>query len=106
MFGLQRMHLRKGDVNHQFKSMATPRWPRNDHFIPNIIPVDQKIHSCCCCMQRTKFSFPWLQSYANALISTFEDPEKILEQTVLEMTDDLTKMRQATAQVRISSLPC
>lgn len=28
-----------------------------------------------------------------------EDPEKILEQAVLEMTDDLTKMRQATAQV-------
>ncbi|XP_058184401.1 membrane-associated 30 kDa protein, chloroplastic-like isoform X1 [Rhododendron vialii] len=42
------------------------------------------------------------KSYANALISTFEDPEKILEQTVLEMTDDLTKMRQATAQVLAS----
>lgn len=40
-----------------------------------------------------------MQSYANAIISSFEDPEKILEQAVLEMNDDLTKMRQATAQV-------
>lgn len=40
-----------------------------------------------------------MQSYANAVISSFEDPEKILEQTVIEMNDDLTKMRQATAQV-------
>ncbi|XP_028794375.1 membrane-associated 30 kDa protein, chloroplastic [Neltuma alba] len=43
-----------------------------------------------------------VKSYANAIISTFEDPEKILEQTVLEMNDDLTKMRQATAQVLAS----
>ncbi|KAL6957312.1 Membrane-associated 30 kDa protein, chloroplastic [Sarracenia purpurea var. burkii] len=43
-----------------------------------------------------------VKSYANAIISSFEDPEKILEQTVLEMTDDLTKMRQATAQVLAS----
>ncbi|KAE9448050.1 hypothetical protein C3L33_20073, partial [Rhododendron williamsianum] len=41
-------------------------------------------------------------SYANAIISSFEDPEKILEQSVLEMNDDLTKMRQATAQVLAS----
>jgi hypothetical protein len=40
-----------------------------------------------------------MQSYANAALSVFEDPEKILEQAVLEMNDDLTKMRQATAQV-------
>ncbi|KAL9263113.1 Membrane-associated protein VIPP1, chloroplastic-like protein [Drosera capensis] len=43
-----------------------------------------------------------IKSYANAVLSTFEDPEKILEQTVLEMNDDLTKMRQATAQVLAS----
>ncbi|KAH0992169.1 hypothetical protein GBA52_003652 [Prunus armeniaca] len=43
-----------------------------------------------------------VKSYANALLSTFEDPEKILEQAVLEMNDDLTKMRQATAQVLAS----
>lgn len=43
-----------------------------------------------------------VKSYANALVSSFEDPEKILEQTVLEMNDDLTKMRQATAQVLAS----
>ncbi|XP_042941283.1 membrane-associated 30 kDa protein, chloroplastic isoform X3 [Carya illinoinensis] len=43
-----------------------------------------------------------VKSYANAIISSFEDPEKILEQTVLEMNDDLMKMRQATAQVLAS----
>ncbi|XP_040986678.1 membrane-associated 30 kDa protein, chloroplastic-like [Juglans microcarpa x Juglans regia] len=43
-----------------------------------------------------------VKSYANAIISSFEDPEKILEQTVIEMNDDLTKMRQATAQVLAS----
>ncbi|RVW70170.1 Membrane-associated protein VIPP1, chloroplastic [Vitis vinifera] len=43
-----------------------------------------------------------VKSYANAILSSFEDPEKILEQTVLEMNDDLTKMRQATAQVLAS----
>nr|CAD1838971.1 unnamed protein product [Ananas comosus var. bracteatus] len=43
-----------------------------------------------------------VKSYANALLSTFEDPEKILDQAVLEMNDDLTKMRQATAQVLAS----
>ncbi|KAL8244408.1 hypothetical protein R6Q59_010666 [Mikania micrantha] len=43
-----------------------------------------------------------VKSYANALISTFEDPEKILEQAVTEMNDDLVKMRQATAQVLAS----
>ncbi|XP_073031854.1 membrane-associated protein VIPP1, chloroplastic-like [Primulina eburnea] len=43
-----------------------------------------------------------VKSYANAIISTFEDPEKILEQAVLEMNDDLIKMRQATAQVLAS----
>lgn len=43
-----------------------------------------------------------VKSYANALVSSFEDPEKILEQAVLEMNDDLIKMRQATAQVLAS----
>ncbi|KAJ7978279.1 Membrane-associated 30 kDa protein chloroplastic [Quillaja saponaria] len=43
-----------------------------------------------------------IKSYANAIVSSFEDPEKILEQTVLEMNDDLIKMRQATAQVLAS----
>lgn len=45
------------------------------------------------------FFILYLKSYANAIISSFEDPEKILEQSVLEMNDDLIKMRQATAQV-------
>lgn len=43
-----------------------------------------------------------IKSYANAVLSSVEDPEKILEQAVLEMNDDLTKMRQATAQVLAS----
>ncbi|KAK6137816.1 hypothetical protein DH2020_028441 [Rehmannia glutinosa] len=43
-----------------------------------------------------------VKSYANALVSFFEDPEKILEQSVIEMNDDLIKMRQATAQVLAS----
>ncbi|OAY37773.1 probable membrane-associated 30 kDa protein, chloroplastic isoform X1 [Manihot esculenta] len=43
-----------------------------------------------------------VKSYANSILSSFEDPEKILDQTVLEMNDDLTKMRQATAQVLAS----
>ncbi|KAM7259847.1 hypothetical protein ACFE04_015588 [Oxalis oulophora] len=43
-----------------------------------------------------------IKSYANAVLSVFEDPEKILDQTVLEMNDDLIKMRQATAQVLAS----
>eukprot|EP00252_Welwitschia_mirabilis_P016911 TRINITY_DN37661_c0_g1_i1.p1 TRINITY_DN37661_c0_g1~~TRINITY_DN37661_c0_g1_i1.p1 ORF type:complete len:347 (-),score=72.62 TRINITY_DN37661_c0_g1_i1:502-1542(-) len=43
-----------------------------------------------------------IKSYANALMSSVEDPEKMLEQTVLEMNNDLIKMRQATAQVLAS----
>ncbi|XVE84444.1 hypothetical protein DITRI_Ditri17bG0014700 [Diplodiscus trichospermus] len=43
-----------------------------------------------------------VKSYANAILSSFEDPEKILDQAVLEMNDDLVKMRQATAQVLAS----
>ncbi|KMT14727.1 hypothetical protein BVRB_4g074920 [Beta vulgaris subsp. vulgaris] len=43
-----------------------------------------------------------VKSYANAVLTSFEDPEKILEQTVLEMNEDLTKMRQSTAQVLAS----
>ncbi|XP_058094204.1 probable membrane-associated 30 kDa protein, chloroplastic [Magnolia sinica] len=43
-----------------------------------------------------------IQSYANSILSSLEDPEKILEQSVTEMNDDLTKMRQATAQVLAS----
>ncbi|GMI89946.1 VESICLE-INDUCING PROTEIN IN PLASTIDS 1, plastid transcriptionally active 4 [Hibiscus trionum] len=43
-----------------------------------------------------------VKSYANALLSSVEDPEKILDQAVIEMNDDLVKMRQATAQVLAS----
>lgn len=34
----------------------------------------------------------------NSLVNQAEDPEKILEQTVLEMQDDLIQLRQAVAQ--------
>eukprot|EP00246_Nothoceros_aenigmaticus_P004372 TRINITY_DN15899_c0_g1_i1.p1 TRINITY_DN15899_c0_g1~~TRINITY_DN15899_c0_g1_i1.p1 ORF type:complete len:313 (+),score=82.87 TRINITY_DN15899_c0_g1_i1:53-940(+) len=43
-----------------------------------------------------------IKSYANAVVSAAEDPEKLLDQTVLEMQDDLGKMRQASAQVLAS----
>ncbi|KAI3843986.1 hypothetical protein MKX03_000351 [Papaver bracteatum] len=39
-----------------------------------------------------------VKSYVASIISSFEDPAKIIEQAVLEMNDDLAKMRQATAQ--------
>lgn len=42
------------------------------------------------------------KSYANSIISNAEDPEKMLDQTVNEMSEDLVKMRQATAQVMAS----
>ncbi|KAK7243225.1 hypothetical protein RIF29_38016 [Crotalaria pallida] len=43
-----------------------------------------------------------VKSYADAILSSFEDPEKILEQTVVDMNNDLIKVRQATAQVLAS----
>eukprot|EP00775_Hariotina_reticulata_P008440 gene8440-8624_t len=43
-----------------------------------------------------------IQSYANQLVSSAEDPEKLLDQVVNEMQEDLIKMRQASAQVMAS----
>lgn len=43
-----------------------------------------------------------VSSYANQLVSAAEDPEKILDQVVNEMQEDLIKMRQASAQVMAS----
>lgn len=43
-----------------------------------------------------------VKSYTNSLLNSAEDPEKMLEQTVIEMQEDLVKMRQATAQVMAS----
>ncbi|PKA61563.1 putative membrane-associated 30 kDa protein, chloroplastic [Apostasia shenzhenica] len=43
-----------------------------------------------------------VKSYVNVFLTSMEDPEKILDQAVLEMNDDLIKMRQATAQVLAS----
>lgn len=40
-----------------------------------------------------------MQSYVNAIMSHFEDPEKILEIAVVEMNDDLKKIHLATAEV-------
>lgn len=42
------------------------------------------------------------KSYANQIVSAAEDPEKILDQVVTEMQEDLIKMRQASAQVMAS----
>lgn len=39
-----------------------------------------------------------IRANLNSLINQAEDPEKILEQTVIEMQDDLIKLRQAVAQ--------
>ena len=42
-------------------------------------------------------------------VSSVEDPEKMLDQTVTEMQNDLIKMRQASAQVPnggLLRLPC
>lgn len=38
------------------------------------------------------------RSNLNALITAAEDPEKILEQTILDMQEDLVQLRQAVAQ--------
>jgi phage shock protein A len=39
-----------------------------------------------------------IRANLNSLINQAEDPEKILEQTVIDMQDDLIKLRQAVAQ--------
>lgn len=43
-----------------------------------------------------------VRSYANAVVTAAEDPEKILEQAVEDMQNDLIRMRQASAQVMAS----
>jgi len=40
-----------------------------------------------------------IRSYTNSIVSSAEDPEKILDQAVTDMQSDLVKMRQASAQV-------
>lgn len=43
-----------------------------------------------------------IKSYANTLVSAAEDPEKILEQAVEDMQNDLIRLRQAAAEVTAS----
>ncbi|KIZ01776.1 putative membrane-associated protein, chloroplastic Flags: Precursor [Monoraphidium neglectum] len=43
-----------------------------------------------------------VKSYAEQIVSSAEDPEKVLDQVVNEMQEDLIKMRQAAAQVMAS----
>lgn len=43
-----------------------------------------------------------VKSYTNAALSAAEDPEKLLDQTVEEMNEDLIKLRQTSAQVLAS----
>lgn len=44
-----------------------------------------------------------LRSYANAVLSAAEDPEKILDQALIDMQGDLVKMRQQSAQAMAST---
>ncbi|UPR00867.1 PspA/IM30-like protein [Chloropicon primus] len=44
-----------------------------------------------------------VRSYVNAAITAAEDPEKMLEQSVSDLQNDLVKMRQASAQVMAST---
>ena len=44
----------------------------------------------------------YLTGFAPSAVSSVEDPEKMLEQTVNEMQSDLIKMRQSSAQVLAS----
>merc|ERR1719316_1824052 len=44
-----------------------------------------------------------VKSYVNAAITAAEDPEKMLEQSVADLQNDLIKMRQASAQVMAST---
>jgi phage shock protein A len=46
--------------------------------------------------------FRVFRSYANSIVSGAEDPEKMLDQTVNEMQNDLIRMRQSSAQVLAS----
>ncbi|KAK9796330.1 hypothetical protein WJX73_006403 [Symbiochloris irregularis] len=46
--------------------------------------------------------FRVIRSYGNSFVSGAEDPEKVLDQAVNEMQNDLIKMRQAAAQVLAS----
>jgi len=43
-----------------------------------------------------------VKSYANTIVTGLEDPEKVLDQAVNDMQEDLIKMRQASAQVMAS----
>ncbi len=43
-----------------------------------------------------------VKSYANALVTSAEDPEKILDQAVEDMQGDLIRLRQAAAEVTAS----
>lgn len=43
-----------------------------------------------------------VKSYANALVSSAEDPEKILDQAVEDMQNDLIRLRQGAAEVTAS----
>eukprot|EP00967_Tisochrysis_lutea_P157274 scaffold318806_cov17-Tisochrysis_lutea.AAC.1 len=44
-----------------------------------------------------------VKSNVNSALSSLEDPEKVLEQAVNDMQRDLTKVRQAYAEVSASS---
>ena len=39
-----------------------------------------------------------VKSNVNAIVTAAEDPEKILEQSIIDMQEDLVQLRQAVAQ--------
>lgn len=51
-------------------------------------------------------SLPVILEYLSTQVSAAEDPEKILDQAVAEMQEDLIKMRQASAQASGGRICC
>jgi len=60
-------------------------------------------HAGTCQMNLGERFVRLVKSNANQLISNLEDPEKVLEQAVTDMQKDLTKVRQAYAEVSAST---
>jgi hypothetical protein len=61
----------------------------------------KKFHSCYLwCTAGTSAAAAAATAAVSAAVSAAEDPEKLLDQVVNEMQEDLIKMRQASAQVR------
>ncbi|DBA88895.1 TPA: hypothetical protein ACH3X2_000137 [Trebouxia sp. C0005] len=64
-------------------------------------PTSRQVACGATGVQANLFSrfFRVIRSYANSVVSGAEDPEKMLDQAVNEMQNDLVRLRQASAQV-------